>query len=523
MVEQEIKPETKEWIQFEDFKEKIKNPFEKGWLIVHCSLENKEKNQISSSIFATFIKKEFKEKSLKDYSWDFKYLDGTFYDEETITPLLFWREFYGVRDSFIEMSQDFIHFFNLIKEGEKYLFIDSSGEEIEVIISNKQEIKVNLNFLFEYMKEKNLILSWGFDIIRYHQNTLAEYGLSELNEKEEEKSFIFSHHRRDGTFPSFNAKSFSSLLGKRLIDVPSDFNISALNPIAEYEEFIIDSDDLGKDILFTCEESKLRNYFGANPESPYFTKPVFFKKEVLDKYYANPSKYSVSDGYLSCNSLWGICIDNGLNENVAVFLGDLGRLPYKEQKYWRLYNISRGNISDPFFRRNFLAEFCSSSNPAEYFKEKMTLFKRKWKDKFSWDLFRDLNKEDEHFWKTLRIPKEEQKEFDEMVEAIIKIFIESINSSEIKKDLILEKNTGSISQFEEYLKQKHSLNSPQMFKFLRNLQELRSKGIHFKNNEYNKIYSYFDKGSFSETFKEILIGTIMVMNTLEHKILNINL
>lgn len=109
-----------------------------------------------------------------------------------------------------------------------------------------------------------------------------------------------------------------------------------------------------------------------------------------------------------------------------------------------------------------------------------------------------------------------------MVEAIIKILIESINSLEIKKDLILEKNTGSISQFEEYLKQKHSLNSLQMFKFLRNLQELRSKGIHFKNEDYNKIYSYFDKGSFSKTFEEILIGAIMVINTLENKILDVN-
>lgn len=244
------------------------------------------------------------------------------------------------------------------------------------------------------MKEKDLILSWGFDVIRYHQKILSEYNLSELKERKNEENFIFSFYQRDENFLSLNAKSFSSLLGKRLIEVPKDFNLSFLNPLLEYEDFIIDSDDLGRDILFTCEESKLRNYFGANPKSPYFTKPIFFKKEVLDKYYASSSKYSVSDGYLSCNSLWGICIDNGLKDNVAVFLGDLGRLPYKEQKHWKLYNLAQGKISDPFFRRNFLAEFCSSSNPSEYFKEKMLLFKRKWKDKFGWDLFRDLEKED---------------------------------------------------------------------------------------------------------------------------------
>jgi len=522
MVQEEIKPETKEWIEFQDFKEKIKNPFEKGWLVVYSSLTDKDKNQISSSIFSTFIKKDFKEDSLKDYCWDFKYHDGFYYNKENIVPLIFWREFYGVKDSFVEISQDFIHFFNLIKEDEKYIFIDLSGEEIEVILLNEKEIKINLNFLFEYMKEKNLILSWGFDIIRYHKKTIEEYNLEKLNEKKSEENFIFSFCQRNENFISFNAKSFSSLLGKRLIEIPDNFNISYLNPTLEYEDFIIDSNDLGKDILFTCDESKLRNYFGANPESPYFTTPVFFKKEVLDKYYANPSKYSVSDGYLSYNSLWGISIDNGLNENVAVFLGDIGRLPYKEQKYWKLYNIPQGKISDPFFRRNFLAEFCSSSNPSEYFKEKMIIFKKEWKDKFGWDLFRDLKKEDEHFWKSLHIPKEEQKEFDEMIEAVIKIFIESINSQEIKRDLVLNGNTGSIYQFKEYFKQKHSFESSNMFEFLKNLQKLRSKGIHFKNEEYNQIYAYFNKGSFSKTFEDILIKLIMVINTLENKILKNN-
>ena len=45
-----------------------------------------------------------------------------------------------------------------------------------------------------------------------------------------------------------------------------------------FEKFIIRLDDNGKEIKFTCDESKLANKFGKNPEAPNFLTRVFFKK-----------------------------------------------------------------------------------------------------------------------------------------------------------------------------------------------------------------------------------------------------
>lgn len=388
--------ETKEWIEFIDFKEFIKDPFEEGWLTVYKSLSDKDQKQISSTIFSTFIKEDYKEKSLEKTEWDFLmlYLD---YDAKEVEPIIFYRNFYGIKETFFEISEKFRHYFNLYsKEDKNYYFLDESGDEIKVIDFKKDEIKINIKFLFEYLREHNLILSLGFDLIRWHDREIKEYNLKKESEKIKDGELNYSFYSRNENFGSDDAKSFSSICGKRYIEVPTDFKESMLEPERRYEEFIIDVDKLGNNINFTCEEEKLGNYFGKNKDSPQFTKSVFFKKEVLDKYYGESSKYSVEDGYLSCKGLWGICIDNNLQTNVAVLLGDLGRLPHKEQKHWKLYNIPKGKISEPFFKRNFEAEFCSPSCPAEYFKERINEFNKKWKEKFGWELFKPLNKEDKH-------------------------------------------------------------------------------------------------------------------------------
>lgn len=284
-------------------------------------------------------------------------------------------------------------------------------------------------------------------------------------------------------------------------------------------EFI---NNFGKKIKYSCDESKLANSHGKNSESPIYLTPIFFKKEVLDKYYNEPSKYSVEDGYLSFGSTWGIPIDNNQIDCIMVYLGDLGELPYEEQQHWRMHNILlNGEISETSFKRDFLAEFCSPSEPALFFKEKFGVFNKKWREKFGWDLFKTLNPEDEHNLKSLKIPKNEQKEFDEVVLSLNKILIDSLNVEEMKKGISFEKEDKSISILEKYLKQKHKLNNSQMFKFSRNLYNLRSEGsAHRKGSDYNKVYKEFDKGDLSKTFEDILIKSIWMLNTIENKILN---
>lgn len=53
---------------------------------------------------------------------------------------------------------------------------------------------------------------------------------------------------------------------------------------------------------------------------------MFYRKDVLVKYYGDPTKYSVEDGSIFCASRWSLRIDDNHLGYVVVFLGDLGHL-----------------------------------------------------------------------------------------------------------------------------------------------------------------------------------------------------
>ena len=121
--------------------------------------------------------------------------------------------------------------------------------------------------------------------------------------------------------------------------------------------FIIGEDQDGSSLEYSCDPDELANYFGANPNAPHYVTPVFFRRDVLQKYYEDTDKYAVEDGYLRCGGLWGVRIDNDQPDYVMVFLGDLRRdLPAAERDYWRSFNIAPvGPMSETAFRRSFLA------------------------------------------------------------------------------------------------------------------------------------------------------------------------
>jgi len=133
----------------------------------------------------------------------------------------------------------------------------------------------------------------------------------------------------------------------------------------QYEVFVIGVDDDDESIAYTSNPDELADYFGKNRHAPHYLTSVFFRREVLAKYYNEPQKYSVDDGLLWCGGKWTLRMDNSHLNYVVVFLGDLGRdLPHKEQLHWKRYNVPpEGQMSEARFRRDFLAQWASSDDP----------------------------------------------------------------------------------------------------------------------------------------------------------------
>lgn len=102
-----------------------------------------------------------------------------------------------------------------------------------------------------------------------------------------------------------------------------------------------------------------------------------------------------------------------------------------------------------------------------------------------------------------------------------KILIDSLNEKELVKGISISKeDSKGLDKLESFLITK-DFRLEDMFKFLRNLQTLRSTSVAHRKSErnrnYQKVRKYFDfdNKELQEIFIDILIKTIWTLNSLE--------
>ena len=323
---------------------------------------------------------------------------------------------------------------------------------------------------------------------------------------------------------SKNVNTFSRMLGKKLISPLSieGCGVWPYDTPRKFAEYIISVNAEGQNILYTGDEEKLGNYFGKNPNSPHYLTPVWFRREVLRKYYEHPEKYSVEDGYLRCGSLWGLRMDNDLPQHVVVFLGDLGHLAYDEQLYWKSFNIppAADRTSEAHFRRSFLAEFADPTSPDLALKQKLVGLQEAWEQRFGWKLFRPLQNDDAHVLKQLRIPlTQSMGEFEVQALLLAKLIINSLNDTGLAQELggVLT-DEKSIGKLERFLEAKGYPHKDRDSKLLRLLQAVRSTAAaHRKGEKFAKIAKQLqlDDRPVSEVFQELLARVNAMLTDLQ--------
>ncbi len=317
--------------------------------------------------------------------------------------------------------KSFVFFHNLYhdQKNNRYIKISDDGNETTVIEMTDECIKIRVKELKQFLALKDMYLSIQFDCREHTTLSLEELRREEGCEDYKDELSIWSLCY--GNFGGMGGeyKAFSRLLGKKLI-LPFPKSKSGLYGFGKgekkkYVDFIIDTNEVGDEISFNSNPDLLANNFGANPEAPNYLTAVHFKKEVLYKYYGQPSKYSVEDSYLRCASLWGLQMDNHHDDKVCVWLGDLGRdLPYQEQLHWRSHNIHpEGSVSKTYFKRQILAQFTDSDRPEHIFKSKYNKLHKLNLEHLGWEILLPLNNDDIHHFDSLRIPStNEQSDFD---------------------------------------------------------------------------------------------------------------
>ncbi|MGD0077929.1 MAG: hypothetical protein ABSB91_04785 [Sedimentisphaerales bacterium] len=299
----------------------------------------------SDGIYCALIPISKAEKCLADISWDFmhgwgmpgavEYYEGKnkrvdylrYGDDRGIEPLVIDREFHGMRDDYVEICEEFRLFHKLYhdRKQDRYFKYDDSGNEHLIAIVEPNRVQIRLKEIRQFLAIKEMCLSLQFDYREHSGYTLEELGIEKGSKENHGDLFCWGLFYGDlGCFDSDRA--FSRLLGKRLIP-PLPKEKSGLWGFAEeepkkYVNFIIGVDENGNEIVHTSDPGQLANNFGANPDAPHYLTPVQFRKQVLDKYYQQPKKYSIESGVLRCGSLWLVQIDNHFEDRVAAWLGD---------------------------------------------------------------------------------------------------------------------------------------------------------------------------------------------------------
>ena len=498
-------------------------------------------------IYCALIPSDQIERALSKSSWDLSHGSGVpgtveklvlgewkpeylrYGEDSGVEPLVIDREFHGIRDDYKEISEEFRLFHNLYhdRRSDEYLKIDDAGNEARVAVVKPGLIQIRLKEIRQFLAVKEMHLSIQFDCTERSAHRLEGLEIEKGGVEQRDGLMVWRHYC--GDFPgSGSYKSFSRLWGKRLVEpLPkskSGFWGFAEKPEEKHVEFIIDVDENGEEVAYTCNPDALANFFGTNPDAPNFLTPVHFRKQVLDKYFQQPSKYSVGDSLVCCGDLWALDIDNHHEDRVCVWLGRLGEgLPFQEQLHWRSSNIPpEGGMSEIYLRRQLMVQAMESDQPDLLFKEQYDELQKVCRKHLGWPLLQPLHTDDRHHIESLRIPStDEQREFDELVLGLAKILIDSLHVKRLNSLLAEEQKEGvgegGIARLEAVLVSRGVEGAAEHIAFLRNLQSLRSSSAaHRKGSKYKIIAKRFniEGQSRRDVFAGILWQALDVLNYL---------
>jgi len=512
MTPEELKQRV-DWIQHKDIQAFLASPdVPHPWFAAYRSGRS---NEYTTTWFSALIPVGHVSDCLQDDGWDFCLTDGKpsvwthynggkvsntvycpFGNESGIEPLVIWRDFHGIREDFVELSQEFRLYHNLHPDParKRFLHFNRDGDESEAARYTDEVFEIRTDLLLRFCGVKQMALGIFVDSFRNSPHPLQELGLAETRSPVSGSNFIYhvafvpDSFSLDRKFKTVG----SSMENKYILPGPMPTDDREENPEV-YQEFIIGSDADGQPIKHTSDPDKLANYFGKNPSAPHYLTPVFFRVEVLAKYYSDPQKFSVEDGYLRCGGLWGIRMDNDHPDYVVAWLGDLGRdLSETERNYWLSFNVApegRG-ISETNFKRAFLAVPTDPKKPDLVFKHEYDRFCEQFRAATGWDFFLPLHDDDEHFLTGLRLlSKDNQSEFDSQLISLTKVLVDSLNEKEITKGVTtLAKDDKGITKLEKFFNERGATGYEPHVQFLRVLQDLRSKSAaHRKGSSYDKL------------------------------------
>lgn len=454
-------------------------------------------NDDNGGRYMAFAQPRMRDRILSHAGWDFTKGDGhpgfrTSHDDTEyyrsshapkFEPLVILQHFYSAVPDVLHISEEFKLLMNLWqdpKSGDYYEIKDDGSKELAIRYKDKR-IEVRTPLLKRYMAARQLDAVLFIDT-----RTSVECGgdveeFSDLKFEGQIGNELMYLSRSVGRSPLKNARVGSLVFAKRILPAPPQETCGIwpwdeTDP-ADYPEFIIDEDEYGKPVKYTCDPDRLANYFGKNPDAPHYLTPVFFKREVLQKYYDDSELYTVSDGYLSCSHLWGVEIDNEFFNIISAFLGDIGRdIPSEHWTHWVAYNVPpTQKMSEVAFRRAFLNQPTNSKNPEHRFKLAYDQLQSSWDEHWGWRLHRKAEGPDAGVLQRLRIPvNDTDAELRTQLINLALVLVDYLNEKKLASYLSDTKGDKGIAKLKKFLEAQSYQHTERDIHLLQKIQGMRS-------------------------------------------------
>ena len=538
--------ERKRLSQAETLKD-LKRPLRLTDMVTVYQIETQGPNGLYRErfIYAALIPAAQIEEALSDSEWDLGLGDGMpssgggeylrYGTENGVEPLVIYNDRYYAQEAWLEICEEFRHFHGLYhdRETERYLKIDEDLEEVVVATVKPKHVQIRLQEILEWLALKDMYLSIQFRCWERSERSSEKLCLDPAELKDSGSTwdtlpsgdFICWRHDYSDIRGMWNYQVDSYLAGKRLINpLPkseSGYVGFSPSPNRRYVKFIVNTH--GDE--YTCDPDKL-DESSENPGAFSHLDRVHFSKQVLDRYYHEPNKYTVKDSSVG-TSWWSMKIDNHDSDKVRVRLGDLCHLPYTEQLHWRMHNVlPEGGVSETFSRRNVQGEWASSDQPDLLFKEHYELLQRACDECLGWQLLKPLGPGDEYRLKRIRVPAvDEESDFKDLVSDLTSVLIDKSLNEKRLKDLIpvaeRKKGERSISLLESAFKYRGVAGSEKHIRFLHSLWYLRTtrSSAHpeiLEAPRYEKAAKHFelDNLNCSAAFSKILAQAVAFLEFL---------
>ncbi|MFD9704350.1 hypothetical protein [Lentzea sp. NPDC059081] len=388
----------------------------------------------------------------------------------------------GSTSPVIELSHTFLWYWDAFPVKSGWSYLNRAGREQELVrwkqTDDSWKVEVRALELRSFLADSKRSAIIQFDYVTKIEHEPFERVDDSFRNEWAHLDFHCLHDR--GMMS--DRPAFSRLVGQYII---SGLKTSRLPRWEErqqdrdYPTFIYGVDtESGKPLTHTCDPDNLGTYFDKDGTRLHYLTPVYFKREVLQPYAAEPARYSLSSNRLSCLNLWGISISFNSIGLVEAYLGDLGRdLPSDEWGHWRSYNVPpEGKMDEGRFRRDFLGQWASSKDVIGDLRRARAQASKVSSELLGSPLWKPLDGDIAAEFQSLIGPlTEDPAALGASLLVLTKAMIDAINNSPLKSSLdSYDKGDQSLRLLQRYVQQIGG--EPDTTAILFNLQGFRSRG-----------------------------------------------